>query len=114
MGERHDDGENHGGGADYGGTDQHRFGRSFKGVACAIILFQHVLGAFEVNVDVVVSLQFALDIRHLLDQRQFVHRLCVVRHRSVGIDGDGHGSHAEEAEGHQTKGEHGGSKHQHA
>ena len=112
MRERHDDGENHGGCADHGGADQHRLGRRFEGIAGAVVLFQQMLGALEVNVDVVVALQLALDIRYLLDQRQLIYRLRIVGHRTVGIDGDGHRTHAQEAERHQTKGEYRRSQHQ--
>ena len=59
VGERHDDGENHGGGADDGGADQHGLGGGFEGVAGAVVGFEHFLGALEVDVDVVVLLQFA-------------------------------------------------------
>ncbi len=114
MSERHDDGENHGGCAHDGRPNQHRFGGGFEGVARAVVLFQHVLGALEVHVDVVVALQLALDVRHLLNQRELVHRLRIVRHRAVGIDGDGHRAHAEESESHQAEGEHGRGQHQRA
>ena len=58
VGQRHDDRENHGGGADDGGADQHRLGRGFEGVAGAVVLFQQMFGAFEVGVDVEVLLEF--------------------------------------------------------
>ena len=58
--------------------------------------------------------RLALDVRHLLDQRELVDRLRVVGHRAVGVDGDGDRAHAEEAEGHQAEGEDGRSQHQRA
>ena len=48
----------------------------------------------------------------LLDQRQLVNRLRVVGDRAIGIDRDGHRSHAEESEGHQPKANTGGEQHQ--
>ena len=39
---------------------------------------------------------------------QFIHRLCIVGHRAVAIDRDGHRPHAEEAESDQTEREHRG------
>ena len=53
-----------------------------------------------------------LDAGNLLDQRELVDRLRVVGDRAVGIDGDGHRPHAEEAEGHQAEGEHRRGNHQ--
>ena len=49
------------------------------------------------------ALQLLLDARNRLDQRQLEHRLRVVGHRAVGVDGDGHRAHAEEAERHQAE-----------
>ena len=112
LGEGHDDGEDHGSRAHHGGSDQHRLGRRFESIAGAVVLFQHVLGPLEVHVDVVVLLQFALNVGYLLDERQFIDRLCVIGDRAVGIDGDGHRSHAEEAEGHQAEGEYRRRQHQ--
>ena len=40
-----------------------------------------------------------------LDERQLVDRLRVVGDRAVGVDGDRHRAHAEEAEGDQAEGE---------
>ena len=111
MRERHDDGEDHGGGADDGGADQHRLGRGLEGVAGAVVLLEQVLGAFEVTVDVVVFLSSLLMSGTRLDQGKLVDRLGVVGHRAVGVYGDGHRAHAEEAEGHQAEGEHGGRQH---
>jgi hypothetical protein len=45
---------------------------------------------------------------NLFDGRQLVDRLGVVGDRAVAIDGDRHRAHAEEAEGDQAEGEHGG------
>jgi len=51
-------------------------------------------------------------VRHFLDERQLVHRLGVVGDRAVGIDGDRHGAHPEEAEGDQAEGEHARGEHE--
>ena len=40
---------------------------------------------------------------NLFDLRQLVDRLRVVGHRAVGVDGNRHRAHAEEAEGHETE-----------
>ena len=112
VGQRHDDREDHGGGADHGGSDQHGLGRGLEGVAGAVVLFEQILGALEVHVDVEVLLELLLDVGNLLDQRQLVNRLGVVGDRSVGIDGDRHRAHAEKSEGHQAEGEDGSRNHQ--
>ena len=62
--------------------------------------------AVEIHVNVEVLLDLRLDVGHLLDQREFIDGLCVVGHRAVGIDRDGHRPHAEEAEGNQAEGKH--------
>ena len=64
------------------------------------------LARSKFDVDVEVLLQFLSMFGNLLDQRQFVHRLRVVRHRAVGIDGDGDRAHAQESERHQAEREH--------
>ena len=112
VGERHDDGENHGGGADHRGPDQHRLGRGFESVARAVVFFQQILGALKVYVHVEVFLEFLPDVGDLLDQRQFIHGLRVVGHRTVGVHRDGHRAHAQEAERHQSEGEDRGGNHQ--
>ncbi len=73
VGQRHDDGKNHGGRPDHGSTDQHRLGSSLESIARAVVGFEQVLGAFEIHVDVEIALQFGLDIRYILDQGQFIH-----------------------------------------
>ena len=105
VGEGHDDREDHRGGADDGGADEHGLGGGFEGVARAVVGFEHFLGAFEIDVDVEVLLQLALDVGNLFDQRELVDGLRVVGDRAVGVDGDRDWAHAEEAEGHQTEGE---------
>ena len=105
AGQGHDDGENHRGCADHGGADQHRLGRSLEGVAGSIVGFQQVLGAFELHVDVVVLLQLGFDAGNGFDQRQLVDRLSIVGDRPVGIHGNRHRTHAQEAERHEAKGE---------
>ena len=112
VGERHDDRENHGGGADHGRADQHGLRRGFERVASAVVFFEQVLGALEVHVDVEIRLQFLLDVRNLLDQRKLVDGLRVVGHRPVGIHGDGHRAHAQESKRHQAEREHRRGNHQ--
>src|SRR5450432_1828231 len=109
--EAHDDREDHGGRADDGRADEHRLGRGLERVAGAIVLLEQVLGALEVHVPAVALLDLLLDARERLDDRQLVHRLRVVGHGAVRIDGDRHGAHAEEAEGHEAEGEDGGRLH---
>ena len=60
VGERHDDREDHRGGADYRGADQHGLGGRLEGIAGAIVLFQQILGAFEIHVDAEVLLDLCL------------------------------------------------------
>ena len=55
-----------------------------------------------------------LDIGDLLDDGQLEHRLGVVRHGTVGVDGDRHRSHAQKAEGDQPERKDGRSDHEHA
>jgi hypothetical protein len=69
VGEGHDDREGHGGCAHNGGADQHRLGGSLEGIAGAIVGFQQVLGAFELNVDAEVFLQLGFDVGNIFDQR---------------------------------------------
>ena len=104
--QRHDDGEDHRRCADHGGSDQHRFCGGLEGVACAVVLFEQVLGAFKIHIDVEVFLDLGSNIRHLLDQRKFIDRLRIVGDRTIGIDRDRHRAHAEEAEGNQAEGKH--------
>ena len=111
VGERHDGGEDHGGGADHGGADQHRLGSGLEGVARAIVLFQVLLGLFEVRLETEVLLEVGFDAGEGLDGGEFVDGLRVVGDRAVAIHGDGDRSHAEEAEGHQAEGEDRGSQH---
>ena len=64
------------------------------------------------SVEAEVLLDLGLDVRDVLDQRELVDRLRVVRHRAVGVDRDRHRAHAEEAEGDQAEGEHRRREHQ--
>ena len=45
------------------------------------------------------------DVRHPLDRGELEHGLSVVGDRAVGVDGDCHRPHAEEAERHESEGE---------
>ena len=112
VGQCHDDREDHRGGADHRGSDQHRLRGRLEGVARAVVLFEVVLGAFELRIEAEVASNFLPDVRQGFDHRQFEDRLRVVGHRSVGVDRDRHRAHAEEAEGHQAEGEHRRGDHQ--
>ncbi len=68
----HHDGENHGGGADHGGPNQHRLGCRLEGIAGAVVFFQQMFGALKVHVKAEVFLDLLLHVRDLLDQRQLV------------------------------------------
>ena len=68
VGQRHDNGKNHRGCADDGRADQNRLRGGFERVARAVVGFEHVLGALEIHVKVVVLLQFLLDAGDLLDE----------------------------------------------
>ena len=103
---RHDDGENHRGGADDRGADEHGLGGSLKRVARAVVGLEHFLGALEVDVDVVIFFQLLLNSWNSFDQRESVHGLRVVRDRAVRIDRDRDRPHAQEAESHQTESKH--------
>ena len=105
VGQGHDDRENHGGGAHHGGADEHRLGSSLEGVARAIVLFQVLLGHFEIRCETEGLLNVLGDIGKRFDGGKLVHGLGVIRDGAVAIDGDGDRSHAEEAEGHQAEGE---------
>ena len=70
------------------------------------------LALLELHVDAEVLLQLLLNAGNALDLRQLVDRLRVVGHRAVGVHGDGHRAHAQEAERHQAEREHGGGEHQ--
>ena len=112
VGQGHDDREDHRGCAHHGRADQHRLGRSLEGIAGSVVGFQQVLRALELRVDAVVLLQLGFDAGNSFDQRQLVNRLSIVGDRPVGIHGDRHRSHAQEAERDQAKREDRRSQHQ--
>ena len=112
VGQGHDDREDHRGCAHHGGADQHRLCRSLECVAGSIVGFQQVFCAFELHVDVEVLLQLSFDAGNIFDQRQLVDGLSIVGNRPVGIDGNRHRPHAQEAERDQAKREDGRSQHQ--
>ena len=103
VGQRHDDGEDHGGGADYGRSDQHRLGGGFEGIAGAVVFLQVVLAFLEVGLKSEIFLDLAFDVRNLLDSGKLENRLSVVGDRPVGIDRDGDWAHAQEPECHQAE-----------
>ena len=112
VGQRHDNRKNHGGRAHHRGADQHRFCSGFESIARAVVLFQVLLGPLEVGRETEVLLNLRRDSGNLLDGGQLEYRLRVVRHRAVRIHGDGHRSHAQEAERHQAEREYGRRQHQ--
>ena len=57
-----------------------------------------VLGTLELRVDAVVLLQLSFDSGNSFNERQLIDRLSIVSDRTIGIDGDGDRSHAQEAE----------------
>src|ERR1035438_3803287 len=85
VGERNDGGESHRRGADHRGADQHRLGSGLKGVARAVVLFQVLLGFFEVRFESEVRLKILGDTGQGLDHRQLVDRLRVVGDWAVAI-----------------------------
>ncbi len=97
---------------DYGRADQHRLGRCLKGIARAIVLFQILFGLFEIGFEAEVLLNVGFDVGQCLDHGELVDGLRVVGDGAVAIHGDGHRSHAQEAEGHQAESEYCGSQHQ--
>ena len=104
--ERHDDREDHRRRPDDGGTDEHRLRRGLERVAGTVVFFQQLLRAIEAHVESVVALQRCRDPGDLLDHRKLEDRLRVVGDRAVGIDGDRHRAHAEEAERDKAEREH--------
>ena len=112
VGECHDDGKNHGGGAHHRGSDQHWFGRGLEGIAGAIVGFQQVLGASELNVKVVVLAQLGFDVGDILNERELINGLGVICDRAIRIHGDGHRPHAQKAERHQAESKYRLSHHQ--
>ena len=112
VGKAHDDGEDHGGSTHHGSTNQHGFGRCLEGIARAIVLFQKMLGGFEVRVNSVVALEFLFDIGNLFNQGQLVHALGVVSHRAVRIHRNGDRAHSQKPEGYKAEGKYCRSHHQ--
>ena len=66
-----------------------------------------MLGPLEIHVDSEIPFQFRFDVRHLLDEGQFVNALRVVRDRPIAVDGNRDRPHSEESESHQPESEHG-------
>ncbi len=71
-----------------------------------------VLAVSHCGFEPVVPDQLGLDVVDLLDHRELVDALGVVRDRAVGVDRDGDRPHAQEPEGEQPEREHGGRQHQ--
>ena len=69
VSERHDDGKDHRGRADYSSPDQDRLRCCFERIARTVVRFEQVLGALEVHVNVEILLQLGLNIGNLLDER---------------------------------------------
>ena len=65
--EQDDDAEDHRGGADDGGADEHRLGRGLEGVARAVALFEIMLGVLEVRLEAEVLLDVLLHVLAAFD-----------------------------------------------
>ena len=65
-----------------------------------------MLGALEIDLHIEVFPDLGLHVRHCFDQRQFIHRLRVVGHRTVRVDRDRHWPHAQKSKRHQSEREH--------
>jgi len=101
-----DEGEDHGGGAGDGGTDQHGLGCGLEGVAGAIVGLKIVLGLLKVGGEVKLVLDLLLGLLDIvLDEGELVDALGIVGDGTVAVDGDGDGAHAEHAEGDEAEGE---------
>ena len=107
VGERHDDGEDHRRRAYDGRTDQHRLGRRLEGITRAVVLLQQFLGQGEIRRKAEVTLDLLRRAGQGLDHGKLVNALGVVGHWAIGVHGDRHRAHAEEAECHQSEGEDG-------
>jgi hypothetical protein len=59
--QHHDDAEDHRGGADDRGADEHRLGGRLEGVAGPVALLQLVLGVLEVGLEAEVALDLLGD-----------------------------------------------------
>ncbi len=106
-----DQGENHGGGANYRGTYQHRFGSGFEGIAGPVVGFQIMLGFVEIGFKAEFFLNLFVHILDLFDQGQFVNGLRVVSYRAIAVHRNGHRSHPQHTEGYQAESEDGGIAH---
>ncbi len=103
-GKHHDDGEDQGRGADHRSPDQDWFGRGFERVSRPIVLLQQQLGTREIHIDAKFVFELSLNAWNLFDEAELINALRIVGDRSVGIDGDGDGPHAEKSEGHEAEG----------
>ncbi len=108
--QENDDPEDHGGGADDGRSDEDRLGGRLEGVPCAVARLEEVLGLLEVGSDTEVLLHHVLGVGTGLDHGQFIDGLGVIGNRTEAVDGNRHGTHAEEAEGHEAEREDRGRK----
>ena len=101
-----DEAEDHRGGTHNGSTDEHGLGSGLEGVAGAVVGFQIVFCLLEVGLEAELALNLLgglLDV--VLDEAKLIDALGVVGHRTVAVDGDSHGTHAEHTEGHEAEGE---------
>ncbi len=114
VGERHDDGKDHSRRADHGSADEHGLGGGFKSVAGVVVLFKVLFGArrSSVETELAPGSPWLIPGMRLDPGRVQTPGLRVIRHRTVGIDRDRDGTHAEELECDQTEGEHGRRQHQ--
>src|SRR5581483_5177951 len=83
--QEHDDAEDHGGGADDGGADQHGFGGGFEGVARTVSFFKLILAVFEVGFETEVLPDVFLDVRTRFNLAQLINGLRVVGDGAVAV-----------------------------
>ena len=112
VGQADNDGEDHGGGAHDRGADEDGLGGGLEGVAGAVVVLQEVLGPLLPGGEAEVSADLGVDVVDILDVGELVDALGVVGDRAVGVDGDGHWPHPQEAEGDQIEGEDGRGRHE--
>src|SRR5581483_3122323 len=85
VGQRHDDGENHGRCAHYGSPDQHGLGCRLERVTSTVVLFHIVFALFEVRLESEILLDFAVDVGDAFDGRKLEHRLSIIGDGAVGV-----------------------------
>ena len=103
--EQHDDAENHRGGADDGGADQHGLGGGLEGVARAVAFFEFEFGVGEIGLEAEILFDFRADVGQRFDAAQFINGLRVVGDGAEAVHGNGHRRHREKTKRDQAEGE---------